>query len=272
MTATDPPADPPFTPPPSDAPQRRLDPRLGDGWWLWLPIAVFLVILFLGPYLEGALGEFGAYVAAYVARTIVVGGLLVWLWRRIMHDVAWTHLGLGVIVGVVGLVQWVGMDKLLLLGQDAAGEGPLKWFFWLAGTMDPAEDGYDLFDRITNPLLLIAFVAVRLLGPVLVVPVMEEVFWRNWLWRQWISPNDYRLARVGEPDTAAILVTSLAFATVHPQRLVAFVWALLIVWLLVRTRSLGAVIVAHAVTNLLLGVYVLLAEPVFGLENEWYFW
>ena len=89
---------------------------------------------------------------------------------------------------------------------------------------------------------------------------------------QWVAPNNYRLARVGEPDVAAALVTSVAFAFVHPQRLVAFVWALLIVWLLLRTRSLGAIIVAHAVTNLLLGAYVLLAGPALGMEREWYFW
>ena len=41
--------------------------------------------------------------------------------------------------------------------------------------------------------------------------------------------------------------------------------ALMISWLLVRTKSLGACIVAHAVTNLLLGIYVLWAK-------DWYFW
>ena len=45
----------------------------------------------------------------------------------------------------------------------------------------------------------------------------------------------------------------------------AIVWGLLIAVLLVRTRSLGACIVAHAVTNFLLGAYVL-------YTREWFFW
>lgn len=266
--------DPPYTPPPRGPLQARLDHYLPDGWWLFVPMAVFLLILFFGSYVEPVLGEFGAYVLAYVARTVVVGGLLVWLWPRLMGDVTWDHLGLGVAFGVLGFVQWVGMDKLLLWMRDVMAPNeasPARMIFWLISSAEPG-DGYNLYETISSPILLILFILVRIIGPVLVVPVMEELFWRNWLWRGFYAPNNYRLARVGEPDAWAFIGTSLAFAVVHPQRLIAVVWGLLIAWLLVRTRSLGACIVAHAVTNLMLGIYVLIADPVFGLENEWYFW
>jgi hypothetical protein len=42
-------------------------------------------------------------------------------------------------------------------------------------------------------------------------------------------------------------------------------WGLMIAALLVYTRSLGACIIAHGVTNLLLGGYVLYTK-------SWYFW
>lgn len=235
---------------------------------------VFLLILFMGGYLESVFGEFGAYVVAYVSRTLLVGGLLVWLWPRVMGDVRWTHLGLGIGVGFLGTLQWVGMDKAILALRAvfaAEEESPARMVFWLLSSAEPGE-GYNLYERIEAWWLLIPFLAIRLLGPTLVVPVMEEVFWRNWLWRGIQAPNNYRLARVGEPDVTAFIGTSLAFALVHPQRLIAVVYGLLMAALLVRTKSLGAVIVAHAVTNLLLGIYVMIAGPMFGMHNEWYFW
>ncbi len=268
------PIDPPYTPPPRDKVQAALDRRLPDGWWLFVPMLVFLGILFLGSYLEPVFGEFGAYVVAYVARTLIVGGILIWLWPRLMGDVRWTHLGLGIAFGVVGLVQWIGMDWAILWARDTFApneDSPLRMAFWLLSSAEPG-DGFDLYETIQAWWLLIPFLAVRLLGPTLVVPVMEELFWRNWLWRGFHAPNNYRLARVGEPDVWAFVGTSLAFAVVHPQRLIAVVYGLLMAWLLVKTRSLGAIIVAHAVTNLLLGVYVMMAEGVFGIEDQWYFW
>ena len=90
--------------------------------------------------------------------------------------------------------------------------------------------------------------------------------------RHLISPNQWRLAAVGEMDRTAVIGTCLAFALVHPQRLVSLVWAGLIAWLLIRTKSLGACIVAHATTNLLLAAYVLVMALVMGRRSEWYFW
>ena len=44
----------------------------------------------------------------------------------------------------------------------------------------------------------------------------------------------------------------------HPQEAVAtFVWFSAVTWLMIRTRSIGDCILAHAVTNLLLGIYVI---------------
>ncbi len=105
-----------------------------------------------------------------------------------------------------------------------------------------------------------------MIGAVLVVPVMEELFWRDYLWRQILAPSDFKLAEVGEFGWAPFLIVPLAFATVHGNWwLTAVVWGLMIAILLVSTKSLGACIVAHAVTNLLLALYVL-------HTHDWAFW
>jgi CAAX prenyl protease-like protein len=94
---------------------------------------------------------------------------------------------------------------------------------------------------------------------------MEELFWRDYLWRQILSPNDFKLAAVGTPNWTAILIVSAAFSFVHVQMLTAFVWGMMVASLLVYTRSLGACIIMHGVTNLLLGGYVLWTK-------QWAWW
>ena len=107
---------------------------------------------------------------------------------------------------------------------------------------------------------------MRMATAALLVPVMEELFWRDFLWRTIIAPNDFKLAQVGEWDWKAFVGVSLFFATVHGNWwLTSIIWAMMIGWLLVRTRSLGACIIAHGVTNFLLAIYVL-------YTRDWAFW
>ena len=154
---------------------------------------------------------------------------------------------------MVGIFQWVGMQ--LWLQQHFAFFRPVR----RRRSTRPTEFA-------GSPAMLYAFIAVRLIGAVLVVPVMEELFWRDFLWRQILAPNDFKLADVGEWGWAPFLGVSVAFAVVHGNWwLTSIVWALMIAGLLVYTKSLGACIIAHAVTNLLLGVYVL------G-TRDWAFW
>ena len=124
---------------------------------------------------------------------------------------------------------------------------------------------FDPVKAIPHPGQRAVFILFRWVGPTLVVPFMEELFWRDYLWRTIIAPNDFRLAAIGEWDVKACLFVTAFFASVHLQWITAIVWGVMIAWLLVRTKSLGACIVMHGVTNFLLGAYVL-------WTHDWYFW
>ena len=240
--------------PPRDRLQAWLDRRAPADWYYILPMATFLVLLTV-------VGLEGFDLIGRLAQFLLVGGLLIWTWPRLTRaEVQWTHLGLGVVVGVIGLVQWVGMDKLLRA---------VPWLFWTYYGAGPGEEGTNLPAEWGG--LTPGVIALRMGISVLVVPVMEEVFWRNFLWRTFASPNDMHAVRVGEYDPLSFFGTAAAFALVHPQWLVAIGYGLLMSLLLWRTKSLGSVIVAHAVTNLLLWVYVLVAWYGLGVD-EWYFW
>ena len=200
------------------------------------PMFTFLALIWIGQQAKWL------YAPAYVARGVIVAILLVVFWKR-YTPIRWTHLWLGIVVGIVGIVQWVGQQALL--------ERSFEYF-------KPDPEAFNPYKAFSNPTLMWSFILVRAATAVLVVPVMEELFWRDYLWRQILSPNDFKLAKVGEFEWPVFLIVPALFATVHGAWWpTAIVWALMIGVLLVYTKSLGACIIAHAVTNLLLAVYVL---------------
>jgi CAAX prenyl protease-like protein len=217
---------------------------LGDEWAYILPMLVFLGFVFVG-------GKYPSlYPQMYVARAVIVAVVLAVFWKQ-YTKIRWNGWWLGVIVGVLGIFQWVGTQ------------------LWLQNHFDffkPAPDPFDPTKTFASPAMMWAFIAVRMAGAVLVVPIMEELFWRDYLWRTILAPNDFKLARVGEWGWAPFLIVSGVFSVVHGNWwLTAIGWALMVGALLVYTKSLGACIIAHATTNLLLALYVL-------KTHDWSFW
>ncbi len=209
-----------------------------------LPMAVYLAFMWAG----GNWKSF--YPLSYVLRTVAVATLLVLCWRH-YTKVRWDYWWVGILLGIVGFLQWVPMQ--LWLQQFS--------IFAPGHARDIFNPYRDLPSNMVWP-----FIAVRLIGAVLIVPVMEELFWRDFLWRQLLSPNYFKLASVGEWALGPIAIVTVAFASVHGHWCVtAAVWGAMIAALLIYTKSLGACILMHATTNLLLGIYVL-------WTRDWSFW
>jgi hypothetical protein len=238
MTAPTTPSAAPGTPP---APRR---PWLRDDIAYAAPMFAFLLCIWVGSTWESL------YVASYIARVIITAALLIIGWKN-YTKIRWNHWWLGIIVGVIGIFQWVPMQLWL--------QNHFEFF-------KPSDDVFNPFNEFASPAALWGFIAVRVIGAVIIVPIMEELFWRDFLWREIIAPNDFKLAGVGEFEWPAFLIVAVAFASVHGNWwLTAIVWGLMIGALLVYTKSLGACIIAHAVTNLLLAAYVLKTQ-------DWAFW
>ena len=235
---------------PLDYASKPTKPRVRDDILYFLPMVVFLLFVGLGGLGKDTGHGTTWYPWTYVARALTVGVLLI-LFRRAYTKIRWNHWWLGLIVGVAGFFQWIGMQLFL--------QHHFAFFKPAEGAFNP-----DLF--FSSPASRYAFIAVRLLGAALVVPFMEELFWRDFAWRSIIAPNDFKLAKVGEWDLKAFLIVPLAFSVVHGNWwLTAVVWALMVGALLAYTKSLGACIIAHATTNLMLGLYVLYSK-------QWFFW
>ena len=110
-----------------------------------------------------------------------------------------------------------------------------------------------------------AFLAVRAGGSALLVPVVEELFWRAWLMRWLIHPK-FEAVPLGSYVASAFWITAVLFALEHNQYWeVGLVAGIAYNWWMVRTKSLADCILAHGVTNAALAAYVI-------AEGAWQYW
>ncbi len=210
-----------------------------------LPFALYMVVLAI----EGALKDYAPDVDVrwlYPAKAALVAVALAVLWRYYNELKRWGlsafDLLLSVAAGIVVLVLWVNLDAGWMLMGDM-GDG-----------FDPRTDGQ-------VDWLLVAF---RIAGAALVVPLMEELFWRSFLQR-WVQQPDFLALDPAKIGLKALLIASALFATAHVQWFAAVIAGLAYGWLYIRTRNLWAAVVAHAVTNGGLGLYVV-------QTGQWRFW
>ncbi|HMD71075.1 MAG TPA: CAAX prenyl protease-related protein [Bryobacteraceae bacterium] len=109
------------------------------------------------------------------------------------------------------------------------------------------------------------FLASRVLGSTLLVPVIEELFWRGWLMR-WLVGPDFTKVALGTFTPLAFWGVALLFASEHGSYWEVGLAAGIVYncWML-RTRSLADCILAHAVTNGALSAYVV-------FTGAWRYW
>ncbi|MGD8321998.1 MAG: CAAX prenyl protease-related protein [Gemmatimonadota bacterium] len=178
----------------------------------------------------------------YPLKTLVVGAFLLLLIKD-FPPLQPRSTALAAAVGVGVFILWVLPEGLYpTLGSSA---------------------GADPFARLPRPAAW-AWITFRLLGATVVVAVVEELFWRGFLLR-WIIHQDFRKVAIGAFTWPSFLATSALFAVEHNRWLVGLVAGVAYNLLLYRTRSLYACMIAHGVTNLVLGLYVL-------STGQWSFW
>ncbi|MEM9446381.1 MAG: CAAX prenyl protease-related protein [Verrucomicrobiota bacterium] len=208
------------------------------------PFAAPFALWMLFMILDG-IHEHAVY-ATYPIKTLVVGLLILYCWKKypsMKFKAPLQSIG----IGIIGFIIWVGLfDYLPSYGidQETSGFKP-----------------YETFEETQIALGLIVF---RMLGAVLVVPIMEEVLWRGFVQR-FIIKEDFEAVPLGQYTHASFWITTGLFVAAHVEVGVAFIVGALFGWWFIRTKTLGDVILAHAITNLALGIYVLYSQ-------NWYFW
>lgn len=169
---------------------------------------------------------------------------------------------LAVLVGAAGIIVWIGLCQVQLGFQERliASSAP-DWLKtgWQSFTGAGARVGFDPFREFAGKASwqLWGFVAVRMFGLVAVVALIEEFFLRGFVMR-YVMCMDWWKVPVGQLSVAAVVACVVYAVLSHPAELFAApVWFLLVTLLAWKTKNLWDCVVAHATTNLLLGIYVL---------------
>jgi CAAX prenyl protease-like protein len=227
---------------------------INPAFYRYLPFAVFMAFIGLDEVIRllaghGLImpGETALYYL-YPVKTLVVAYLL-YRFRSEYRELSFKDLA------------------NLPVTLAACGTGLLVFFLWIH--MDWTFGGAP-GPRGFNPALLpgggvrIVMLLFRAGGAVLVVPLMEELFWRSFLIR-YIIDKDFEKVALGAFTWASFLLTVVLFGLEHTYILAGIMAGIFYNLILYRSRSLAQCVLAHAVTNLALAGYVL-------LTGKWGFW
>lgn len=217
-------------------------------WRRILPFVAFMALLALRGQAP-ADGSWGVDPRWLYGLTLpLVGGLLWWWWREYgeLHRPNWPsarELVLSVAVGLAVFVAWINLDApWMQLGEPTAGFVPL--------------------DAAGQPIW--ALVAARWFGAALVVPLMEELFWRSFMMR-WVEQPAFEGVDPRRVGLRAVVLSTFVFVLAHPLWLAAVVAGLAYALLYRATGRLWTAVIAHAVTNGALGAWVV-------ATGQWQFW
>lgn len=211
------------------------------------PFVVFLILMGLEPYIADLLAPVLDRRWLYGLRSAVTLLVLLAFWKRYAE----LHTGprpapriwlLSVAVGIGVFLFWIALDfRPLAFGHPDV-------------PFDPRVDG----------AIHAGFALTRLAGSALVVPVIEELFWRSFLMR-WLEKPAFLQVAPRAVGWKPLVISSAVFALEHSLWFAGLLAGLVYGELYRRTGSLWVVILAHAVTNAVLGAYVL-------WTGHWWFW
>jgi CAAX prenyl protease-like protein len=233
------------------------------------PLAVFMLLNAVPSLLRVENTELPWFQQApehwvYPMQTLLVGGLLLFFSRH-YRLAPWRGLGLASVMGAVGIVLWIA-PAWAYQQLTASGYTLSDSWAWLG--LAERQEGF-------NPGILNAWpewqagaIGLRFVRMVVVVPLIEEIFWRGFLMRYLAAgESDWQKVAFGTHSWKVFWIVTVLVMVAHNSVdwLGAFIWGSLVYWVAVRTKSLAACVLMHAVGNLLLGLYVM-------QTRQWGFW
>ncbi|HEY2627068.1 MAG TPA: CAAX prenyl protease-related protein [Candidatus Udaeobacter sp.] len=214
-----------------------------------LPMVMFLFLLGAGSVLR-KVGNNVWFSSAehwiYPVQTILCGALLIRFYREYRFRPP-SQVGFIIATGVLVFALWISPQQFLGSAPRTVGFNPAGIF----GNQSP----------LYWPTIILRFLRL-----VIVVPFVEEIFWRGFLLRYLIDENFERV-RLGAFSWLSFSIVALAFAFSHSPAdwPAALVTGAIYNGVAYRTKNLSSCILTHAITNLLLGLWIMKTK-------QWGFW
>jgi CAAX prenyl protease-like protein len=213
-----------------------------------LPVAAFLILLAVGKAIRQVKGAFwldSPEYWIYPAQTIFCGVLLTWFWREYEFRAA-RRIVFSAAVALLVFAVWISPQALL--------------------GFPPRLDGFNPEIFSGQPAPYWTTIVFRFLRLVVVVPLVEEVFWRGFLLRYFVNEQFYTVP-FGTFSWLSFAVVTVGFGFAHARAdwMAALITGALYNCVAYRTRNLASCVVTHAITNLLLGLWIM-------KTGQWGFW
>ena len=238
-----------FSPPPATTPAGGSRPRAARAHIV--PLVVFAVLL-VAQSLARRAGADSLWLSrpefwVHPLQAVLCGATLLWFRREYRFaPCGGRALATGLGAGALALLVWVAPQ--LVFGAPPRTEG-----------------GFDPTPLAGQPLLYGTVLAARLVRLAVVVPFVEELFWRGFLLRYLVHEDFTRAAYRFHPLAFGAVVIGFTFEHGSADWPAAAFVGVLYNAVAIRTQSLGACVLAHAVTNAGLGAYLL-------ATRQWGFW
>jgi len=202
-----------------------------------LPFLVFVSLSYMVPLLDLSNS------IVYPIKTFICLVFLIFFWPKIKQEIHPFMDMNAVLAGITGFILWIGLEGSYQSLGNPAGFNPheMAQGGWVWGLM-----------------------AVRMLGAALVVPIMEELFWRSFALRFLMDRAFYKVP-LGKFSWFSFIFVSIAFGLEHHRWLPGILTGMLYAIMLYQKKNLFSPILAHGITNLLLGIYVV-------VNQSWEFW
>jgi len=229
-------------------------------------VAPFLVFLAL-TCCQGKFGAASAY-WFYFAKTLA-GVWLVWKMRPVVSEMRWAFSWEAVVIGVGVFAIWVGLDNHYPHTNELI-QNYIFPFLKKIGLGFLCSDAKPVIPWNPNEqfgsgsALAWLLIVTRILGSTFVVPPLEEVFYRSFLYR-YIARQDFLSVPLNQFLPWPFLVTAAVFGFSHNEWLAGIACGAAFQWLVLRKNRLGDAMTAHAITNFLLGAWIV-------WKGAWHFW
>ncbi|MCL1857411.1 MAG: CAAX prenyl protease-related protein, partial [Kiritimatiellaeota bacterium] len=165
-----------------------------------------------------------------------------------------------ILLGAAVFALWVGFETAWFKGHfPALAELYERWCVLPFGELRPEaivdEEGRAFlpYAHETCGWLL---TAVRFVGSAVVIAVIEEFFWRGWLYR-YAQHLDFLDIDSGVLRWPFYLGVAAVFGAEHKEVVAGVVTGLAWGYFMIRTRDIWALAISHVTANALIGVYVL---------------
>lgn len=154
-------------------------------------------------------------------------------------------------------IRWSASLKSCLLGVFAGVVGISAWLIPYVAGWIPNEGGFEpelIFGE--NSAAIVIEYMFRFARAALIVPIVEELFWRGYLMRWCINRDFPQNVPLGQGSWLSYIIVTAAFMFAHNpvDYAGAFVYGSIAYLLVVRTKCLLPVILMHAVANLIMGI------------------